>query len=97
MAVALERKLYDARGPRTTTRTWWNFGKHAKKTHDRVSRSSAVPQDTAISIRNLNMTFTSPWWKWKKESVTAIADLSLDIPKHGIFVLLGSNGFVFLF
>ena len=48
----------------------------------------------AISIHNLNKTFTSPWYN-KKEDVTAIADLTLDIPKTGIFVLLGSNGQVF--
>lgn len=28
--------------------------------------------------------------------MTAIGDLSIDIPKHGIYVLLGSNGYVIL-
>lgn len=50
-----------------------------------------VPPNTAISIRNLRRTFRLSWWN-RNAVVEAIADLSLDIPQNGIFVLLGSNG-----
>lgn len=53
-------------------------------------------EDVAISVRNLRKTYDSPWWRWGNEEVIAIDDLTLDIPKYGIFVLLGSNGFVLL-
>ncbi len=46
----------------------------------------------AISIKNLGKTFTPSIVRSKKHVVTAIDNLTLDIPKHGIFVLLGSNG-----
>ena len=53
------------------------------------------PLNTAISIRHLRKTFnTSHWWSRRKSEVEAVADLTLDIPKSGIFVLLGSNGCV---
>lgn len=45
-------------------------------------------------MRNLRKTYSSPWWKWRNEEVVAIDDLTFDIPKFGIFVLLGSNGYV---
>ena len=54
------------------------------------------PPGIAISVRNLRKTFNTAWWKWDKQNVTAIEDLSMDIPKGGIFVLLGSNGLVHL-
>jgi len=50
-----------------------------------------IPENTAISIRNLKKVYKSPWFS-RKMDVTAIEDLSLDIPKTGIFALLGSNG-----
>ena len=49
--------------------------------------------DAVISIQGLNKIYQSSSL-FKKKEVTAISDLSLDIPKTGIFVLLGSNGFV---
>ena len=55
----------------------------------------SVTPSTAISIRHLRKTFnTSHWWSRRKSEVEAVADLTLDIPKSGIFVLLGSNGCV---
>ena len=44
------------------------------------------PPDVAISIRNLGKDFRISWFK-RKNVVTAISDLSLDVPKDGIFVL----------
>lgn len=53
-----------------------------------------MPPDVAISIKHLGKDFrTSRLWG-RKNVVTAVEDLSLDIPKAGIFVLLGSNGYV---
>jgi ATP-binding cassette subfamily A (ABC1) protein 3 len=51
-----------------------------------------LPSGTGISIRNLRKTFSAPLFKRSRGRVTAISDLSLDIPSQGIFVLLGSNG-----
>src|SRR6201999_492327 len=67
------------------------FGKNR-----RLSDNLDIPDDMAISIRNLRKTFKTSFFK-SKSDVTAIADLSLDIPKSGICVLLGSNGLVRLF
>ncbi|KAG1725891.1 uncharacterized protein EDB91DRAFT_1086964 [Suillus paluster] len=50
------------------------------------------PDGVAISIRNLGKTFSPSMFHREKRPVAAIVDLSLDIPKSGIFVLLGSNG-----
>ena len=94
LTILLESKLYDAHAQTKTTISWrrlWARRENSRIT-DQEFVQSLPPADTAISIRNLNKTFTSPWWKRKNEDVVAIADLSMDIPKHGIFVLLGSNG-----
>jgi ABC-type multidrug transport system ATPase subunit len=50
-----------------------------------------MPSDAAISVQNLGKEFEPPWFS-RKEHVTAVEDLSFDVPKNGIFVLLGSNG-----
>ena len=79
----LERCYYDARIPNQSK--FWMFG---------IGMSFNGPplsENTAISIRNLKKVYTSPWFS-RKKAVTAIEDLSLDIPNAGIFVLLGSNG-----
>lgn len=51
-------------------------------------------RDTAISIRNLGKTYSTSTFHPKDGLVTAISDLTLDIPKFGIYVLLGPNGYV---
>ena len=51
-----------------------------------------VPPDVAISIRNLGKDFQTSIFGGKKSNVIAVSDLSLEIPKYGIYVLLGSNG-----
>ena len=50
-----------------------------------------MPPDIAISVQNLGKDFNPPLFS-KKELVSAVGDLSFDVPKNGIFVLLGSNG-----
>ncbi|THH01206.1 hypothetical protein EW026_g1452 [Hermanssonia centrifuga] len=58
---------------------------------------SPIPADVAISVRGLGKDFKTSLFGGKKSVVTAIGDLSLDVPKFGIYVLLGSNGFVAYF
>ncbi|THU83688.1 hypothetical protein K435DRAFT_930132 [Dendrothele bispora CBS 962.96] len=68
--------------------------------------TSASEPGLAISIKHLNKTFDALFWaflaSWSRFSfrrkddsettrVTAVHDLFLDMPKVGIFVLLGSN------
>ncbi|KAF9018074.1 hypothetical protein BDZ89DRAFT_1094172 [Hymenopellis radicata] len=83
LSVLWERRLYDARNPHPKRR-WFSM------------RPVPVPQPLkpgiAISIKNLGKTFTPSIVRSKKHVVTAVDNLTLDIPKHGIFVLLGSNG-----
>ncbi|TFK42145.1 hypothetical protein BDQ12DRAFT_703521 [Crucibulum laeve] len=57
----------------------------------RASRSSMIPPATAISIRHLSKVFKTSMFR-SNSKVTAVDDLSLDIPKYGIYVLLGPNG-----
>ncbi|KAK0209024.1 hypothetical protein DFS33DRAFT_1372220 [Desarmillaria ectypa] len=77
LAALLERRLYDAR--------------NLSKQKDDEERHS-IPDNVAVSIKNLGKTFSTSLLRPKKNIVTAVGDLTLDIPKHGIFVLLGSNG-----
>lgn len=52
-----------------------------------------IAENVAISVRGLTKTFKGSRFS-SKGDVTAVKDLDLDIPKTGIFVLLGSNGSV---
>lgn len=82
LALLLESHLYDARKLKPPRR--W------------LSTRKAVVEPTkpgiAISIKHLEKTFTTSLLRGSRKVVTAVEDLTLDIPKHGIFVLLGSNG-----
>jgi hypothetical protein len=81
LAVLLERKLYDASDPSSNSWMFWR-----RKNVDNLT----IPDNVAISVRNLKKTFKTS--VFSSTVVTAISDLTLDIPKYGIFVLLGSNG-----
>ena len=59
-------------------------------------KGSPPPPNVAISIKDLNKSFQTSVFRRKKGLVTAITDLTLDIPKSGIFVLLGPNGLAHL-
>ncbi|KAF8900796.1 hypothetical protein CPB85DRAFT_1439365 [Mucidula mucida] len=83
LAVLWERRLYDARNPQPKRR-WFSMRP--------VPVAQPLKPGVAISIKNLGKTFTPSIVRSKKHVVTAIDNLTLDIPKHGIFVLLGSNG-----
>ncbi|KAF8079136.1 hypothetical protein FPV67DRAFT_1467643 [Lyophyllum atratum] len=83
LAVLLERWLYEVADPSGRS---WKFWKK-RQTLDGYS----IPDNIAISVRNLKKTFKTSLFS-RKSVITAISDLSFDIPKTGIFVLLGSNG-----
>ncbi|KAJ8084935.1 hypothetical protein PM082_003712 [Marasmius tenuissimus] len=86
----LENRLYDARNPKSKKGTrWFSFSRSKPAT---AGDAQSMPPDTAISIRNLSKTFNTSFWQSGRGLVTAVADLTLDIPRYGIFVLLGSNG-----
>ncbi|KAJ3806238.1 hypothetical protein F5876DRAFT_91149 [Lentinula aff. lateritia] len=90
LAVLLENRLYDARNPPVNRRTL--FSRIFKRNYSPNDPMTRLPSDVAISIENLNKTFNTSLFSSKKGLVTAVADLTLTIPKYGIFVLLGSNG-----
>ena len=88
MAGALwERMAFDARNP-SHSHSGVCCGRRNKH-----PKPAPPPPGTAISIRNLGKDFRTSLFR-RKGTVTAISDLSVDIPKHGIFVLLGPNGHV---
>lgn len=89
LAVLLERALYDAKN--SSDRAWYRIWRRRKAS---TVEEQQLPPGTAVSIRNLHKTFRTSFWRPKKSVVLAVDDLSLDIPKGGIFVLLGSNGYV---
>ncbi|CAA7266935.1 unnamed protein product [Cyclocybe aegerita] len=84
LAVLWERHIYDAKVP--GRRSSWVFWKKASS-----YQAPPMPENTAISIRHLTKVYKTSRFS-SKGDVTAVTDLSLDIPKTGIFVLLGSNG-----
>ena len=81
--MLLERKLYDP--PNPLGRTWYG------KKRPNPAEDTTMPPNTAVSVQNLGKDFKPPLFS--KGLVTAVADLSFDVPKNGIFVLLGSNGY----
>ena len=89
LATVWESRLYDARNP--STRRWWSCFRRQKSPEDGVP---AIAPGIAISIRNLGKDFNTSFFRGDKGTVTAVSDLSLEIPKYGIYVLLGSNGYV---
>ncbi|KAJ3513241.1 hypothetical protein NLJ89_g3058 [Agrocybe chaxingu] len=84
LAVLWERHIYDAKVP--GRRSSWAFWKKGSS-----YQAPPMPKNTAISIRNLTKVYKTSKFS-SKGDVTAVTNLSLDIPKTGIFVLLGSNG-----
>ncbi|KAG1813914.1 uncharacterized protein BJ212DRAFT_1274572 [Suillus subaureus] len=84
LGVLLERRLYDAREPSSG---FWSCCRRQKK-----ANIPPHPDGVAISVRNLGKTFSPSMLHREKRPAIAIADLSFNVPKSGIFVLLGSNG-----
>ena len=80
--MLIEHWRYDAPNPERPS----CCGKRRKET--------APPPGVAISVRNLHKGYHTSVFKRKSKYVTAIEELTLDVPKGGIFVLLGPNGSV---
>lgn len=90
LAILLERYLYDAQTPQSPSASRsWSFWRK-KGTNQMIP---PIAENVAISVRGLTKTFKGSRFS-SKGDVTAVKDLDLDIPKTGIFVLLGSNGSV---
>ncbi|KAJ7884223.1 P-loop containing nucleoside triphosphate hydrolase protein [Mycena leptocephala] len=66
---------------------WWRCC--GKRTKPETTR--AIDPTLAVSVQGLGKTFNS-FCNRKSKQVTAIADLTINVPRSGIFVLLGSNG-----
>ncbi|TDL17229.1 P-loop containing nucleoside triphosphate hydrolase protein [Rickenella mellea] len=91
LAVVLERLLYDAKDPSSFWLSRLGLWPNRLPGRSKVVQQT-IPSGIAISIRNLSKTFRAPWWRRKRDDVVVIDDLTLDIPKFGIFVLVGPNG-----
>ena len=87
LAVWWERSRYGAKNPKEA-KSWFPW----RRAND--DEQPTFTEGNAIEVRNLNKTFERPgFWPFKPaRKMTAIEDLSLSIPRHGIFVLLGANG-----
>jgi ATP-binding cassette subfamily A (ABC1) protein 3 len=87
LAVLWERSRYGAKNPKQG-RSWLPWRRTESE------EQAAIGEGSAIEIKNLSKTFEgSGFWPFKRaKKVTAIEELSLTIPRHGIFVLLGANG-----
>jgi ATP-binding cassette subfamily A (ABC1) protein 3 len=87
LAVWWERSRYGAKNPKRG-KSWFPW----RSTKD--EGQPTVSEGTAIEVRNLSKTFEAPgfWPFTPARKVTAIEDLSMTIPRHGIFVILGANG-----
>ncbi|CDO77263.1 hypothetical protein BN946_scf184753.g13 [Trametes cinnabarina] len=86
LGAVWESYLYDTRNPSE------RFGYCVRRPKNHYI--DARPSDVAISVRNIGKYFHSSILSRKKEMVTSISDLTFDILKNGIFVLLGPNGYV---
>ncbi|GLB44403.1 putative ABC-2 family transporter protein [Lyophyllum shimeji] len=84
LSVVFERFLYNTR----SNKGFWSFfSKRGTFT------PAPIPENAVVSIKHLKKTYrTFRLRNMKLQSVDAIADLSMDITKGGVFALLGPNG-----
>ncbi|KAJ6525396.1 hypothetical protein B0H19DRAFT_1214941 [Mycena capillaripes] len=80
----LELRMYQTE---PSSGPWWRCC--GKRTKPETTR--AIDPTLAVSVQGLGKTFNS-FFNRKSKQVTAIADLTINVPRSGIFVLLGSNG-----
>ncbi|KAF7302390.1 hypothetical protein HMN09_00872700 [Mycena chlorophos] len=85
IGVLWERRLYDPKEPKGSGSSWRCWGRRRRE-------ELTIPADVAVSVQGLGKTFSTSFFNRKGGLVTAIDDLSFDVPQKGIFVLLGSNG-----
>ncbi|KAJ7862845.1 hypothetical protein B0H13DRAFT_1097709 [Mycena leptocephala] len=84
LTFLLERSMYQTE---PSSGPWWRCC--GKRTKPETTR--AIDPTLAVSVQGLGKTFNS-FFNRKSKQVTAIADLTINVPRSGIFVLLGSNG-----
>ncbi|KAL1409650.1 hypothetical protein Q8F55_003646 [Vanrija albida] len=85
IAVWLERRIYDSHSTRKSR--WGIFGR--KKT----AEAEPLPSDVAVRLSHISKTYDTRWYNiGRKKGVVAIEDLSFDVPRGGVFCLLGRNG-----
>ncbi|KAH7105549.1 P-loop containing nucleoside triphosphate hydrolase protein [Auriculariales sp. MPI-PUGE-AT-0066] len=80
LAVLWEHYLYDAHEPKQ--RRWTLWGR--KSQLNPPTSATPVDKSMAISVRNLRKAYS--------RNVVAVDDLSFDVPRGSLFVLLGANG-----
>lgn len=86
LAVWLERKIYDSHSARKSR--WGIFGRKKK-----TEAAEALPSEVAVRISHISKTYDTRWYNiGRKKGVVAIEDLSFDVPRGGVFCLLGRNG-----
>lgn len=92
VALLLEAYIHDAQTPKWNLK-YWGFWRRAEPTTEKESEAmrTAIPDNTAISIRDLTKIYRASKF-YSGHDVTAVMNLNIDVPKSGIFVLLGSNG-----
>ncbi|KAJ6506502.1 hypothetical protein C8R45DRAFT_969874, partial [Mycena sanguinolenta] len=84
LTFLLERRMYQTE---PSSGPWWRYC--GERTKPETTR--AIDPTLAVSVQGLGKTFNS-FFNRKSKQVTAIADLTINVPRSGIFVLLGSNG-----
>ncbi|KAJ6506519.1 hypothetical protein C8R45DRAFT_969887 [Mycena sanguinolenta] len=84
LTFLLERRMYQTE---PSSGPWWRYC--GERTKPETTR--AIDPTLAVSVQGLGKTFNS-FFNHKSKQVTAIADLTINVPRSGIFVLLGSNG-----
>ncbi|KAG8997749.1 hypothetical protein FRB94_007471 [Tulasnella sp. JGI-2019a] len=91
-AMLAERRLYDTKPASTAASAPSLFQRLLGRKNKGEERPAAIDNadatDYAVHVKNISKTFNIG----KKSEVVAITDLSLKIPKTGVFVILGSNG-----
>ncbi|KAG8989430.1 hypothetical protein FRB93_003631 [Tulasnella sp. JGI-2019a] len=91
-AMLAERRLYDTKPASTAASAPSLFQRLLGRKNKGEERPAAIDNadatDCAVHVKNISKTFNIG----KKSEVVAITDLSLKIPKTGVFVILGSNG-----
>ncbi|KAG8956898.1 hypothetical protein FRC00_004773, partial [Tulasnella sp. 408] len=88
LALWLDHLLYDPKPAPSLNRKPGFFARLFGRGGGNASTQAADGAQYAIRIQNLSKI----WNQGKKKEVVAIRDLSLSIPRNGVYVVLGSNG-----
>ncbi|KAG8890900.1 hypothetical protein FRB98_002920 [Tulasnella sp. 332] len=92
LAMWVEHLIYDSKSAPSTMNTPSLFrrllGQTAISDQAPIAMEVLDASEYAIDVKNISKIFN----QGKKSEVVAINDLSLKIPRNGVFVILGSNG-----